>query len=334
MKKYFLILLVLFSNLVSYSQSKFGVKIGYIDMEYILENVPDYKEASNLLEQKAQKWKQDIESKKNEINKLKEVLKNERPLLTKELIEEREQEIKFLESDLLDYQQKRFGPKGDLAIQKAEIIKPVQDQVFNAVQDIAQAKSYDFIFDKSSDMTMLFSAKRFDISDQVVRVITRAEKREELNKKQRKALEEKEENQDKVLDNSQAERQRILNEKKSAVTKAFEERKLAAEQRKKDFEEKRKKMLEEQRAKKTGTTIDSTSTNKKPINTSSQVEAKKAALDSIKAAREEARLKTIENNKKAFEERKKALEDKKKKIIEEREAAKKAQQEKLKQKNN
>lgn len=72
MKKYFLILLVLFSNLIGFSQSKFGVKIGYIDMEYILENVPDYKEASNLLEQKAQKWKQDIESKKNEINKRKD----------------------------------------------------------------------------------------------------------------------------------------------------------------------------------------------------------------------------------------------------------------------
>ena len=336
MKKYFSIVLVVFATIFAQAQTKFGVKIGYIDMDYILENVPDYKEASNLLEQKAQKWKQDIEGKKNEVTKLKDALKNERALLTKELIDEREQEIKFLENDLLDYQQKRFGPKGDLAIQKAAIIKPVQDQVFNAVQDIAQSKSYDFIFDKSSDLTMLFSAKKFDISDLVVRTITRAEKREEMSKKQRKALEEKEEQQDKALENnsSQAERQKIIDERKATAAKAQEERRSAAEQKKKEFEEKRKKLLEQQRAKKTGTTIDSTSVNKKQSETSNKVVDNKKALDSVKAARESERLKAIENNKKSFEERKKALEDKKKKILEEREAAKKAQADKLKQKNN
>ncbi|TAF60064.1 MAG: OmpH family outer membrane protein, partial [Flavobacterium sp.] len=160
-----------------------GVKIGYIDMEYILQNVPDYTEANNQLEQKAQKWKQDIEAKKIEIAKLKDALKTEKALLTKELIEEREEEIKFQEDELLDFQQKKFGPNGDLMTQKAVLVKPIQDQVFNAVQDIAELKKYDFIFDKSSDLTMLFSAKRHDISDQVVRSITRAERREQLSKK-------------------------------------------------------------------------------------------------------------------------------------------------------
>jgi Skp family chaperone for outer membrane proteins len=334
MKKNLLILLVLASSFLSNAQSKFGVKIGYIDMDYILENVPDYKEASNLLEQKAQKWKQDIEAKKNEINKLKDVLKSERTLLTKELIEEREQEIKFQENELLDYQQKRFGPKGDLAIQKSAIIKPVQDQVFNAVQDIAQAKSYDFIFDKSSDLTMLFSAKKYDISDQIVRVITRAEKREELSKKQQKALEDKQEKQDNVQDNSgQAERQRVLDEKKAAATKLIEERRQAAEQKKKDYEERRQKMIEQQKAKKNGTTIDSTSTGSKKLANNNAVENKKNALDSIKNAKEASRQQAIEANKKTFEDRKKAFEDKRKKIIEDREAAKKAQEEKLKTKS-
>lgn len=77
----------------------------------------------------------------------------------------------------MDYQQKRFGPSGDLIIQKAVLIKPIQDQVFNAVQDFAEAKKFDYIFDKSSDMTMLFAAKRLDISDRIVAVLTRAEKR-------------------------------------------------------------------------------------------------------------------------------------------------------------
>jgi Skp family chaperone for outer membrane proteins len=117
-------------------------------MEYILQNVPNYTEAKAQLEQKAQKWKQEVETKKIEINKLTEALKAEKPLLTAELIEERETEIKFLETEKLDYQQKRFGPNGDLIIQKNGLVKPIQDQVFTAVQDIAEAKKYDFIFDK------------------------------------------------------------------------------------------------------------------------------------------------------------------------------------------
>jgi len=119
-------------------------------MEYILQNVPDYAEAKSQLEQKAQKWKQDIEEKKVEIAKLKDALKTEKALLTKELIEEREEEIKFQETELLDFQQKKFGPDGDLIIQKAVLIKPIQDQVFTAVQDIAEIKKYDYVFDKSS----------------------------------------------------------------------------------------------------------------------------------------------------------------------------------------
>ncbi|RXR21224.1 OmpH family outer membrane protein [Flavobacterium amnicola] len=339
MKKSFLSIVFLLSILSVNAQSKVGVRIGYIDMDYILENVPDYKEASTQLDTKAQKWKQDIESKKNDITKLKENLKSEKALLTKELIEEREEEIKFLETDLIDYQQKRFGPRGDLAIQKQAIVKPVQDQVFTAVQDIAEAKAYDFIFDKASAMTMLFSAKKFDISDQVIRTITRAEKREEMSKKQQKALEEKQESQDVVSDNpALAERQRLLDEKKAAVKKAQEARIQAAEQKKKDYEARRKKLLEEQKAKKSGTTIDSTSpatpVADKQTETFNKIEDKKIAQDSVKATKEAQRQEAIEKNKKTLEERRKALEEKKKKILADRETARKAQEEKLKEKKN
>ena len=109
--------------------------------------------------QEAEKWKQEIETKKNDIAKLKEALKTERVLLTKELIEEREEEIAFQEKELIDYQQKRFGPNGDLVVQKATLVKPIQDQVFNAVQELAEARKFDYVFDKSSDITILFAAK-------------------------------------------------------------------------------------------------------------------------------------------------------------------------------
>ncbi|MFC4817924.1 MULTISPECIES: OmpH family outer membrane protein [unclassified Flavobacterium] len=344
MKKLFLLLMFFAVSGFVFGQTKTGIKIGYIDMDYILENVPDYKEASSQLEQKAQKWKQDIEERKNAIQKLKESLKNERALYTKELIEEKEEEIKFLETDLIDYQQKRFGPRGDLAIQKETIIKPVQDQVFNTIQDIAEAKQYDFIFDKSSDMTILFSAKKHNISDQVVRVITRTEKREELSKKQQKALEEKQEKQDEVSDNSAlAERQRLLDEKKAKRDKILEDRRKTAEEKRKIFEENRKKLIEERNKQISGTTIDSSKTDVKPAETKTadkqtenfnKAEDKKAVQDSLKTAKEAERLKAIENNKKVLEERRKALEEKRKKILEEREAARKAKEEELKKKNN
>lgn len=328
MKKFLVLLCIVVATLQGNAQAK-GTKIGYINMDYILENVPDYKEASIQLEQKAQKWKQDIELKKNEIIKLKEALKTESALLTKELVNEREEEIKFLENELLDYQQKRFGPNGDLMIQKTSIVKPIQDQVFNAVQDIAEAKKYDFILDKSSNLTMLFSAKRYDISDQVLKVITRSEKKEEMSKKQLKALEEKEAKEDLVDEiPALAERKKILDGKKAARELILEERKQAVIQKKKEFDERRKKLQEEQKAKKTGTTIDTTSTNKVSVNMTKASDEKKVVLDSLKNKKETDRLKAIESNKKTLEERKKVLEDKKKKIIADREAAMKAKQDK------
>ncbi|HEY6142474.1 MAG TPA: OmpH family outer membrane protein, partial [Flavobacterium sp.] len=225
-----------------------GTKVGYIDMEYILQNVPDYIEAQNQLEQKAQKWKQEIEAKKNEINKLKEALKAEKALLTKGLIEERITEITFLENETLEYQQKKFGPNGELMTQKAGLTKPIQDQVFTAVQDIAEAKKYDFIFDKSSDFTMLFAAKRFDISDQIIRILNRTEKREQLTKKQLKEEAAKEAKED-ALDESPAlqDRQKALDAKKAARDKIIADRKLLMEERKLQIQA-------EKEAKRTGVT--------------------------------------------------------------------------------
>ena len=327
MKKYLVTLLLLLSLISQGNAQSRGIKVGYIDMEYILQNVPDYTEAKNQLEQKAQKWKQEIEAKKVDLAKLKDALKTERVLLTKELIEEREEELKFQETELLDYQQKRFGPSGDLIVQKAVLVKPIQDQVFTAVQDIAEAKKYDYVFDKSSDLTMLFAAKRFDISDQVVRVITRAEKREQMSSKQLKALEAKEYKED-VEDANPAltERKKLLEEKKLAREKLIADKKLAAEQRKLDQDEKRKQLLADKEAKKSGTItatdkLDAKSSDK---NADGTVKEDVTPIENSKEAKAVARAKIIED-------RKKALEEKKAKVLADREAAKKAKEEKTKE---
>ncbi len=302
------------------SQTK-STKIGYIDMEYILQNVSNYKEAQSQLEQKAQKWKQEIETKKNEITKLSDALKTEKPLLTKELIEERENEIKFLEKEVLDYQQKRFGANGDLMQQKLVLAKPIQDQVFTTVQDIAEAKQYDFIFDKSSDLTMLFAAKRFDISDQVLRVLNRTEKREQLTKKQQKELEEKEKKEDALAENpGLKDRQKALDEKKEAREKIIAERKLQQETKKKEFEERRKKLAEEKEAKKNNGT--SSKTDDAKTEAIKVAQEKNEAAELVRKKQAEEKLKILEERKKTIEDNRKALEEKRKKAIEEREAKK------------
>ncbi|MBL7867001.1 MAG: OmpH family outer membrane protein [Flavobacterium lindanitolerans] len=345
MRKHFFILLLAATFSTAINAQTRGIRIGYIDMEYILEKVPDYAEAKNQLELKAQKWKQEAEVKRNEINKLKENLKTERVLLTKELIEEREEEISFLENELLEFQQKRFGSTGDLITQKAVLVKPIQDQVFTIVQDIAEAKKYDFIFDKSSDLTMLFGAQRHNISDQVVRQLTRAEKREQLSKKQLKDEAEKERKQDMIDANPElAERQKVLEDKKAAREKMIEDRKLAAEEKRKAFEEKRAQLLAEREEKRNAakTKTEDTKKEEKPAaekkttSTENVTEEGKGkteekagqTAEERKAAMEQAKKEAAEERQRKLDERKKALEEKRKKLVEEREAKKEKEEKK------
>jgi len=316
MRKQFLLILTILISSFTFGQVK-GVKIGYIDMEFILQNVPNYAEAKNQLEQKAQKWKQEIEVRKSDILKIKDALKTEQVLLTKELIAERQEEISFQENELLEYNQKRFGPTGDLIIQKSVLVKPIQDQIFTIVQDISEAKKYDFIFDKSSDMTMLFASKRFDISDQVLRVLNRAEKREQMTKKQIKLEEEKDAKDDFAKENPEkAERQKILDDKKLAREQLARDKKAAAEAKKKTVEENRKNALLDKGIKKDENV---------PANDSTKIKISdaKANSDAIKQAAAALRAKTLE-------EKKKNLEERKNKILQDREAAKKAKEDKLK----
>lgn len=260
MKKLLIVFFTVLTALTATAQR--GIKIAYIDMEYILNKVPDYAEAKNQLEQKAQKWKQEIEVRKNEITKLKEDLKVERTLLTKELIEEREEEIAYQEKEMLDYQLKRFGPGGDLISQKSVLVKPIQDQVFTVIQDLSEARNYDFVFDKSSDLTMLFAAKRHDISDLVVRRILRAAKQEQLSSKQLKQLEEQDAQEDLEADPAYQERQQKLEDRKNERERIMEDRRAAKEAKRKEYQERRERLLrerEQKRNERNGTTATPTS---------------------------------------------------------------------------
>jgi len=249
MKTKILLALALFYLLSFAVEAQRGIRIAYIDMEYILENVPEYKEATSQLETKVQKWKSEIEIKLAEVDDMKKELHNERVLLTKELVEEREEDIFFKEKEILDYQQSRFGPAGDLVVQKKQLVQPVQDQVFNAVQEIAVTKKYDFVFDKSADVVMLYSADRHDISDLILRNISRAAKRQQAKgKKQKQEIEEEEylsvqqaeevDKRKKLIEDKKAERQRLIEEKKA-------EREELKKNKLEEFNDKKAKLLKE-----------------------------------------------------------------------------------------
>ena len=188
--------MVLLSTTVMHAQR--GVRIGYIDMDYILDNVPEYRQASQMLDQRIQQWKSEIALQQAKIDNLKEQLENERPLLTPELIEEKEEEINYLQEQIFNYQDQKFGASGEFIVQKRQLIQPIEDQVFNAIQEIGKVRDYDFIFENSSEALLLYSAKRHDISDRILQLINRSSRQnsnEELagNKESKKSKKEKEE---------------------------------------------------------------------------------------------------------------------------------------------
>ena len=261
-KTYVLLLFVLgVFSANTYAQR--GVRIGYVDMEYILENVEEYREANEQLADKVQKWKVEIEQKQSTVEQMKKDLMAERVLLTDELIAEREEEIQILEKEMVEYQQDRFGPQGDLVLQKRRLIQPIQDQVFNEVQKIGANKKYDFIFDKSADVVMLYSENRWDISDLILRGIARtrkvsAPKNKAADRKRQEEFEAREASQEREAledDVSEAIKERQQNAEKAQEARAktaddrrAEQLKLR-EERKKAYEARRKKLLEEREAK-------------------------------------------------------------------------------------
>jgi Skp family chaperone for outer membrane proteins len=238
-KSYFIILLFLTSTFI-FGQR--GIKIGYIDTEYILENLPEYNQISKRLEEKAGDWKKEIEERSRKIDQKKESLKSERILLTSEMIEEIEEEILIDEEELSEYQQKRFGPRGDLIIQKQQLIQPIQDQIFNAIRELAKSRNYDFIFDKSADIVMLYSDKRYDVSDQILRTISRANNRKKVDSRKDKREIENESLIDEttvVSDIENKEKEDISDEKVSTPNKKLTVKELL-EQRKQKNSNKRK----------------------------------------------------------------------------------------------
>jgi len=223
----FLYLFLLSGSLVTAQKAQ---RIAYIDMEYILENVPEYLEAQNTLDSKVTKWRSTLDKLSRFIEKSKTDLANEREILTNDLILEKEDEITLKQEELRRLESLYFGPNGDMFLLRKQLVKPIQDQVYNSLEDIVLKRKYDFVFDKSSDLVMLYSNKKYDISDLVLNQIVR----------ERKIKVNKEKKAKKRAPKKLTDRQRKVIKDREAAVKKKEEERLA---KKKKIEEARKKRI-------------------------------------------------------------------------------------------
>lgn len=185
-----LTIIIIFICFSSYAQK--AQRIAYVDMNYILENIPEYVEAQSQLDTKVKSWKTKLDDLSTEIETLKIDLSNEKPLLTKELIAEREEDIEIKVKEYKRLQVAYFGPTGDLFQLRKQLAEPVQNQVYNSIQTISKNKRYDVVFDKSSDLIMLYTNSKLDISELVLNSIVKNRKRKIIDDRKNKQINEAE----------------------------------------------------------------------------------------------------------------------------------------------
>jgi outer membrane protein len=164
MKKAYIVILFSLVALVSNAQ-----RYAIIDSKYILDKVPEYKEAQKKLDNFSELWQKELDQKQSAMDKMYKDFDAEQVMLTDVLKKKREDELYNKEKELRDLQKKRFGFEGDLFKKRQELIKPIQDRVYNAVQKLAVEKLYDFILDKSEGITVIFADPKLDKSDDILR---------------------------------------------------------------------------------------------------------------------------------------------------------------------
>ena len=164
MKKAVFLFLFLGAGVLGFSQ-----RYAIIDTKFILDKMPEYKTAQKQLDDVAATWQKEIDRMQQDLDKMYKDFEAEQVMLSEELRKKREDQLFVKEKALRDLQRKRFGFEGDLFKRRGELIKPVQDKVYNAVQRLAAQRGYDFILDKSEGITVIFADPKLEKSDDVLR---------------------------------------------------------------------------------------------------------------------------------------------------------------------
>lgn len=153
---------------MSISANAIAQKFAYVDSQFILEHIPEYKQAQEQLDNLSFQWQEEIETAYQNIDKLYRAYQTDKVLLTDKMRQAREDEIIQKEQEVKELQQQRFGTDGDLYKKQEELIRPIQNQIFNAIQEFATEGRYGVIFDKSSDLLMMYADESLDKSEKIL----------------------------------------------------------------------------------------------------------------------------------------------------------------------
>ncbi len=148
--------------------SAFAQKFGYVDTEYILQNIPEYQDAQNEIDELSKEWQAELEEQYAEVDRMYKTYQADAVLLPEDMKRQREDEIIKKEKEVKELQRKKFGTEGELFNKRQELIKPIQEKIFNAIEEIATRKNYAFVFDKASGPVIMYVNSKYDISDEVL----------------------------------------------------------------------------------------------------------------------------------------------------------------------
>ena len=165
-----LLLLLLLASCLLPQQAR-AQKYACVNTDYILKNIPDYVSAMNKLAKFTGEWQAELESKQQEVDELREQYQQEAYLLPDNLKQRRQDEIRTKDSELRALQRQRFGAGGDLDKKRAELMRPVQERLYDAIERVAREKNYAFVFDKASGSTVVYVSEKYDISNQVLEML-------------------------------------------------------------------------------------------------------------------------------------------------------------------
>ncbi|MBR4506530.1 MAG: OmpH family outer membrane protein [Bacteroidales bacterium] len=146
-------------------------KYACVNTDYVLRSIPDYGSAQKRLDKYVADWQKELADKAAELDEMRADFEQESYLLPDNLKKRRQEEIRAKEQEIRDLQRQRFGAGGDLDRKRAELMKPIQDRVYNTIERVAQEKNYAFVFDKSASATLLYASKKYDISDEVLELL-------------------------------------------------------------------------------------------------------------------------------------------------------------------
>jgi outer membrane protein len=167
MKKLVLGIVVMMSLTITANAQKYCI----IDSKYILDKLVEYKDAQTKIDKMSADWQKDIDTRMQEVDRMYKTYQAERAMLSEEARKKREEEIVAKEKSVKDLQKERFGYEGSLFKERQKLIKPVQDKVYNAVQDYAKNRAYDMVLDKAGGVTLFYADPKLDKSDDVLKLL-------------------------------------------------------------------------------------------------------------------------------------------------------------------